>query len=164
MTVLAELKTKRNDKLPDSVRRRVNKYHPLKESQWYLRWTASISGDSQIWMPGIFPTMMEKMQKQKSCTMVMLLMVPRIRKLVVLSTHFLVTRHNTTTHPQTYPGYVNYEGWASLLELICSKNRSAGNQNRFRQVKISQYFSALMVGFTEHQLNGRFVVTGTNAN
>jgi len=65
---------------------------------------------------------------------------------------------------KVYPGQVNYEGWASMFGTYMLQKTGQREIKTDLDREINQYFSALMVGFTESEtkLHGDFVVTGTN--
>ena len=66
---------------------------------------------------------------------------------------------------KAYPGQVNYEGWASMFGTYMLQKTGQREIETDLDREINDYFTNLMVGFTESStnLNGRFVVTGTNA-
>ena len=65
---------------------------------------------------------------------------------------------------KVYPGQVNYEGWASMFGTYMLQKTGQREIKTDLDREINQYFSALMVGFTESatKINGDFVVTGTD--
>ena len=65
---------------------------------------------------------------------------------------------------KVYPGQVNYEGWASMFGTYMLQKTGQREIKTDLDREINQYFSALMVGFTESEtkLHGDFVITGTN--
>lgn len=153
------------DKLPDSVRRRVASITLKKEANGTLGWTASISGnvnmnaeyfhndgkdaETEVLYHEIGHAIDGATYKKTGITEYSLSRDAAVQPLI----------------QKAYPGYVNYEGWASLFGTYMLQKTGQREIKTDLDREINQYFSALMVGFTESstQLNGRFVVTGTNA-
>ena len=154
------------DKLPDSVRRRVKSVTIEKKENGNLGHTASISGNV---------TMNAQYFHNDSKNSETEVLYHEIGHAIDGATYkrnaegsdYSLSR-DSTVQPliqKAYPGYVNYEGWASLFGTYMLQKTGQREIKTDLDREINQYFSALMVGFTESstQLNGRFVVSGTNA-
>ena len=153
------------DKLPDSVRRRVASITLKKEANGTLGWTASVSGNVNMNAEYFHNDGKDAETEVLYHEIGHAIDGATYKK--TGSTEYSLSR-DAAVQPliqKAYPGYVNYEGWASLFGTYMLQKTGQREIKTDLDREINQYFSALMVGFTESstQLNGRFVVTGTNA-
>ena len=155
------------DKLPDAVRRRVASITVKKEANHILGWTQSISGD--VNMNAQYFHNDEKDGETE-------VLYHEIGHAVDGATYkrnadgseYSLSR-DTAVQPliqKAYPGYANYEGWASLFGTYMLQKTGQREIKTDLDREINQYFTALMVGFTEPatKINGNFVLTGTNVS
>ena len=153
------------DKLPDSVRRRVASVTLKKESNGTLGWTASVSGDVNM-NAQYFHNDGKDGETEVLYHEIGHAVDGITYKRNVDGSEYSLSR-DTAVQPliqKAYPGYVNYEGWASLFGTYMLQKTGQREIKTDLDREINQYFSALMVGFTESatKINGDFVVTGTD--
>ena len=154
------------DKLPDSVRRRVKSVTIEKKENGNLGYTASISGNVTL------NTQYFHNDGKDSETEVLYHEIGHAidgatYKRNANGSDYSLSR-DTAVQPliqKAYPGQVNYEGWASMFGTYMLQKTGQREIETDLDREINDYFTNLMVGFTESStnLNGRFVVTGTNA-
>ena len=154
------------DKLPDAVRRRVASITVKKEANGTLGWTQSISGNVNM-NAQYFHNDGKDGETEVLYHEIGHAVDGATYKRNADGSDYSLSR-DAAVQPliqKAYPGYVNYEGWASLFGTYMLQKTGQREIKTDLDREINQYFSALMVGFTESstQLNGRFVVTGTNA-
>ena len=154
------------DKLPDSVRRRVKSVTIEKKENGNLGHTASISGNVTL-NAQYFHNDGKDSETEVLYHEIGHAIDGATYKRNVDGTDYSLSR-DIAVQPliqKAYPGYVNYEGWASMFGTYMLQKTGQREIETELDREINDYFTNLMVGFTESstQLNGRFVVTGTNS-
>ena len=154
------------DKLPDSVRRRVKSVTIEKKENGNLGYTASISGNVTL-NAQYFHNDGKDSETEVLYHEIGHAIDGATYKRNANGSDYSLSR-DTAVQPliqKTYPGQVNYEGWASMFGTYMLQKTGQREIETDLDREINDYFTNLMVGFTESStnLNGRFVVTGTNA-
>ena len=154
------------DKLPDSVRRRVASITLKKEANGTLGWTASISGNVNMNAEYFHNDGKDAETEVLYHEIGHAIDGATYKK--TGSTEYSLSR-DAAVQPliqKAYPGYVNYEGWASLFGTYMLQKTGQREIKTDLDREINQYFTTLMVGFTEPatKINGNFVLTGTNVS
>ena len=154
------------DKLPDSVRRRVKSVTIEKKENGNLGYTASISGNVTL-NAQYFHNDGKDSETEVLYHEIGHAIDGATYKRNADGSDYSLSR-DTAVQPliqKAYPGQVNYEGWASMFGTYMLQKTGQREIKTDLDREINDYFTNLMVGFTESstQLNGRFVVTGTNA-
>jgi von willebrand factor-binding protein len=154
------------DKLPDSVRRRVKSVTIEKKENGNLGHTASISGNVTL-NAQYFHNDGKDSETEVLYHEIGHAIDGATYKRNADGSDYSLSR-DTAVQPliqKAYPGQVNYEGWASMFGTYMLQKTGQREIKTDLDREINDYFTNLMVGFTESstQLNGRFVVTGTNA-
>ena len=154
------------DKLPDSVRRRVQSVTIEKKENGNLGHTASISGNVTL-NAQYFHNDGKDSETEVLYHEIGHAIDGATYKRNADGSDYSLSR-DTAVQPliqKAYPGYVNYEGWASMFGTYMLQKTGQREIKTDLDREINDYFTNLMVGFTESStnLNGRFVVTGTNA-
>ena len=155
------------DKLPDAVRRRVSSITLEKEANHLLGWTQSISGDVNM-NAEYFHNDGKDAETEVLYHEIGHAVDGITYKRNADGSEYSLSR-DSAVQPliqKAYPGYVNYEGWASLFGTYMLQKTGQREIKTDLDREINQYFSALMVGFTEPatKINGNFVLTGTNVS
>ena len=153
------------DKLPDAVRRRVSSITVKKEANHVLGWTQSISGNVNM-NAQYFHNDGKDGETEVLYHEIGHAIDGITYKRNADGSEYSLSR-DTAVQPliqKAYPGYANYEGWASMFGTYMLQKTGQREIKTDLDREINQYFSALMVGFTESEtkLHGDFVVTGTN--
>lgn len=154
------------DKLPDSVRRRVKSVTIEKKENGNLGYTASISGNVTL-NAQYFHNDGKDSETEVLYHEIGHAIDGATYKRNANGSDYSLSR-DTAVQPliqKAYPGQVNYEGWASMFGTYMLQKTGQREIETDLDREINDYFTNLMVGFTESStnLNGRFVVTGTNA-
>ena len=154
------------DKLPDSVRRRVKSVTIEKKENGNLGHTASISGNVTL-NAQYFHNDGKDSETEVLYHEIGHAIDGATYKRNANGSDYSLSR-DTAVQPliqKAYPGQVNYEGWASMFGTYMLQKTGQREIETDLDREINDYFTNLMVGFTESStnLNGRFVVTGTNA-
>ena len=154
------------DKLPDSVRRRVKSVTIEKKENGNLGHTASISGNVTL-NAQYFHNDGKDGETEVLYHEIGHAIDGATYKRNADGSDYSLSR-DTAVQPliqKAYPGYVNYEGWASMFGTYMLQKTGQREIKTDLDREINDYFTALMMGFTESStnLNGRFVVTGTNS-
>ena len=154
------------DKLPDSVRRRVKSVTIEKKENGNLGYTASISGNVTL-NAQYFHNDGKDSETEVLYHEIGHAIDGATYKRNANGSDYSLSR-DTAVQPliqKAYPGQVNYEGWASMFGTYMLQKTGQREIETELDREINDYFTNLMVGFTESStnLNGRFVVTGTNA-
>ena len=154
------------DKLPDSVRRRVKSVTIEKKENGNLGYTASISGNVTL-NAQYFHNDGKDSETEVLYHEIGHAIDGATYKRNANGADYSLSR-DTAVQPliqKAYPGQVNYEGWASMFGTYMLQKTGQREIETELDREINDYFTNLMVGFTESStnLNGRFVVTGTNA-
>ena len=154
------------DKLPDSVRRRVKSVTIEKKENGNLGYTASISGNVTL-NAQYFHNDGKDSETEVLYHEIGHAIDGATYKRNANGSDYSLSR-DTAVQPliqKAYPGQVNYEGWASMFGTYMLQKTGQREIETNLDREINDYFTNLMVGFTESStnLNGRFVVTGTNA-
>ena len=153
------------DKLPDAVRRRVNSVTLEREENGMLGWTASVSGNVHM-NAQYFHNDGKDAETEVLYHEIGHAVDGATYKRNADGSEYSLSR-DAAVQPlihKVYPGQVNYEGWASLFGTYMLQKTGQREIKTDLDREINQYFSALMVGFTETntKINGDFVVTGTD--
>ena len=153
------------DKLPDSVRRRVKSVTIEKKENGNLGYTASISGNVTL-NAQYFHNDGKDSETEVLYHEIGHAIDGATYKRNANGSDYSLSR-DTAVQPliqKAYPGQVNYEGWASMFGTYMLQKTGQREIKTDLDREINQYFSALMVGFTEAEtkLHGDFVVTGTD--
>jgi len=153
------------DKLPDAVRRRVKSVTIEKQENGNLGHTASISGNVTL-NAQYFHNDGKDGETEVLYHEIGHAIDGATYKRNADGSDYSLSR-DTAVQPliqKAYPGYVNYEGWASMFGTYMLQKTGQREIKTDLDREINQYFSALMVGFTEAEtkLQGEFVVTGTD--
>lgn len=154
------------DKLPNSVRRRVKSVTIEKKENGNLGYTASISGNVTL-NAQYFHNDGKDSETEVLYHEIGHAIDGATYKRNANGSDYSLSR-DTAVQPliqKAYPGQVNYEGWASMFGTYMLQKTGQREIETDLDREINDYFTNLMVGFTESStnLNGRFVVTGTNA-
>ena len=153
------------DKLPDAVRRRVKSVMIEKQENGNLGHTASISGNVTM-NAQYFHNDGKDSETEVLYHEIGHAIDGATYKRNADGSDYSLSR-DAAVQPliqKAYPGYVNYEGWASMFGTYMLQKTGQREIKTDLDREINQYFSALMVGFTESEtkLHGDFVITGTN--
>ena len=153
------------DKLPDAVRRRVASVTLKKEANGTLGWTQSISGNVNM-NAEYFHNDGKDAETEVLYHEIGHAIDGATYKHKADGSDYSLSR-DAAVQPlihKAYPGQVNYEGWASMFGTYMLQKTGQREIKTDLDREINQYFSALMVGFTEAEtkLHGDFVITGTN--
>ena len=153
------------DKLPDAVRRRVKSVTIDKKEDGNLGHTASISGNVTL-NAQYFHNDGKDGETEVLYHEIGHAIDGATYKRNADGSDYSLSR-DAAVQPlihKVYPGQVNYEGWASMFGTYMLQKTGQREIKTDLDREINQYFSALMVGFTESEtkLHGDFVVTGTN--
>ena len=153
------------DKLPDAVRRRVKSVTIDKKEDGNLGYTASISGNVTL-NAQYFHNDGKDGETEVLYHEIGHAIDGATYKRNADGSDYSLSR-DAAVQPlihQVYPGQVNYEGWASMFGTYMLQKTGQREIKTDLDREINQYFSALMVGFTEAEtkLHGDFVVTGTD--
>ena len=155
------------DKLPDAVRRRVASVTLKKETNHLLGWTASVSGNVNM-NAEYFHNDGKDAETEVLYHEIGHTVDGITYKRNADGSEYSLSR-DAAVQPlihKVYPGQVNYEGWASMFGTYMLQKTGQREIKTDLDREINQYFSALMVGFTEPatKINGNFVLTGTNVS
>lgn len=153
------------DKLPDAVRRRVKSVTIDKKEDGNLGHTASISGNVTL-NAQYFHNDGKDGETEVLYHEIGHAIDGATYKRNADGSDYSLSR-DAAVQPlihKVYPGQVNYEGWASMFGTYMLQKTGQREIKTDLDREINQYFSALMVGFTEAEtkLHGDFVVTGTD--
>ena len=153
------------DKLPDAVRRRVKSVTIDKKEDGNLGHTASISGNVTL-NAQYFHNDGKDGETEVLYHEIGHAIDGATYKRNADGSDYSLSR-DAAVQPlihKVYPGQVNYEGWASMFGTYMLQKTGQREIKTDLDREINQYFSALMVGFTESEtkLHGDFVITGTN--
>ena len=153
------------DKLPDAVRRRVKSVTIEKKENGNLGHTASISGNVTM-NAQYFHNDGKDGETEVLYHEIGHAIDGATYKRGVDGSDYSLSR-DAAVQPlihKAYPGQFNYEGWASMFGTYMLQKTGQREIKTDLDREINQYFSALMVGFTESEtkLHGDFVITGTN--
>ena len=153
------------DKLPDAVRRRVKSVTIDKKEDGNLGHTASISGNVTL-NAQYFHNDGKDGETEVLYHEIGHAIDGATYKRNADGSDYSLSR-DASVQPlihKVYPGQVNYEGWASMFGTYMLQKTGQREIKTDLDREINQYFSALMVGFTESEtkLHGDFVVTGTD--
>ena len=155
------------DKLPDAVRRRVASITVKKEANGTLGWTQSISGNVNM-NAQYFHNDGKDGETEVLYHEIGHAVDGATYKRNADGSDYSLSR-DAAVQPliqKAYPGYANYEGWASLFGTYMLQKTGQREIKTDLDREINQYFTTLMVGFTEPatKINGNFVLTGTNVS
>ena len=153
------------DKLPDAVRRRVKSVTIDKKEDGNLGHTASISGNVTL-NAQYFHNDGKDGETEVLYHEIGHAIDGATYKRNADGSDYSLSR-DASVQPlihKVYPGQVNYEGWASMFGTYMLQKTGQREIKTDLDREINQYFSALMVGFTESEtkLHGDFMITGTN--
>lgn len=153
------------DKLPDSVRRRVKSVTIEKKENGNLGHTASISGNVTL-NAQYFHNDSKNSETEVLYHEIGHAIDGATYKRNADGSDYSLSR-DTAVQPliqKVYPGQVNYEGWASMFGTYMLQKTGQREIKTDLDREINDYFTALMMGFTEEPttVSGRFAVTGTD--